>query len=317
MLDIDVTGRIVVGVDGTGGSEDTLRWAVKAAERHGRGLILAMAYPTVNLPNQWRSIKTGRMTGAMKRQQRKAEAALSKLVESVKEMAPTVDVNSVVHGTDPTALLVDLSATADLVVVGSYSLEGARAVTLSGVTDSVLVHARSSVAIVPKGTDFDRPGRVVVGVDESTDTEMTLKWALYEADTAGVELEMLTTWELPSSWGETGSSGLAAEEQTEIETALMDMLTKYLDEVGGLFPKVKVIKRVECDSALSALQKASKTARLIIIGSRSTGGLGSLLIGSISRLLARQSEAPVIAVRNRSFLDSQEDHLDNQENIAQ
>lgn len=303
MQQIDLTGRVVVGIDGTGGSENTLNWAAATALRHGRGLTLAMAYPQASLPTAWRSMKTGRVTSSMKKQQSRADAELSRILELTKSQYPGLDVTEIHGSQDAAGLLVEASKTADLVVVGSAPIQGIRGAALGGVTDSVMMHAKSSVAVIPKDMSLKPKGNVVVGVDESTDAQLSLKCALREAHLSGVDLEMITAWQIPTSLSDGSPTGIGSEEIALIEQDSMALLTRYLHEVAADFPDVKVVKKVVCETAAAALVEASVNASTVFVGGRGSGGFAGLLLGSTSRLLSRQSSCPVIVVRNRSLFN--------------
>ncbi len=297
MIDIDVHERIVVGAHPIRGSESTVRWAARHAARSGLGLTIAMAYPDVNLPQQWRAIKAKRETKFIKMSKAAAEQRLAEVVELARAEQPGLDVNSIIHGNDAAELLVTLSTKAHLVVVGTHSVNGVGSIALGGIADTVLVHSKCSVAAVPREYAEDRQGPVVVGVDEDTRADTTVALALAEAAHSDSDVIMVNAWQIPASWGENAPYIVSAEEQQEISAASMEMLTNTLAKVAHLHPHIKVTKKSVCAIASEALAEESKTARVIYVGNRGRGGFAGLLLGSTCRQLARQSQCPVIVVR--------------------
>ena len=57
------------------------------------------------------------------------------------------------------------------------------------------------------------------------------------------------------------------------------------------------LPRRHCDGAERARQGSTFTYDLIVIGSRGKGGIGRLLLGSVSEAVARDAPCPVLIVR--------------------
>ena len=133
--------RIVVGVDGSTQSKQALRWAASAAKASGAIIdaVAAWEYPAnfgwVTVPNDWNP------GTAM-------EKALSATVDEVFGTDRPVGMRlSVVEGY-PTAVLLDASKDALMLIVGSRGHGGFAGLLLGSVSASVAEHATCPVLVV-------------------------------------------------------------------------------------------------------------------------------------------------------------------------
>lgn len=134
------TGRIVVGVDGSEISAAAIRFAFQQAERRHIGITAVhAAVPTRPHP----SLRVPADIVEQIDQQLLAEA-----MESKRVLFPAIDVRTeLVHG-HPAQALIDASAGAELVVVGSHGRGGFAGMLLGSVSQAVLQHAACPVAVV-------------------------------------------------------------------------------------------------------------------------------------------------------------------------
>ena len=65
-------------------------------------------------------------------------------------------------------------------------------------------------------------------------------------------------------------------------------------EIG---PVVQVHRRLGCEVPASRLVDESRSAQLVVLGSRGRGGFDGLHLGSVSSADARSARVPVIVVR--------------------
>jgi nucleotide-binding universal stress UspA family protein len=135
--------QIVVGVDESPAADDALDWAAAEAEMRGASLVVLHA---------WTYPYEGWRTGvAEPRDEMKLDAArvLDAAVHRVQAAHPLVVVHARLVEDGPTDALVDASAAADLVVVGTRGRGGFRASLLGSVSRSVIFHASCPVAVIP------------------------------------------------------------------------------------------------------------------------------------------------------------------------
>ncbi len=139
--------EIVVGVDGSAGSHHALAWAADEARRRSSSLRVVMAW---ELPFY-------AMTGLVNAPPEDAlrQAAASAFELAMQEAAQSVDltgidvVTALEHGT-AAGVLIDASASAELVVVGSRGRGALTGALLGSVGRAVVSHARCPVVVVPE-----------------------------------------------------------------------------------------------------------------------------------------------------------------------
>jgi nucleotide-binding universal stress UspA family protein len=180
--------RIVVGVDASPGALRALAWAADEARLRLASLQVVHAYQAQALaaplyfPSQeglpGRAMAAGgrppeeevaesfeeraQFHDAVRRQ---AEDLLEGLLEEVGEAVEGIDVQrSVVEDRNPAQALVELSADADLLVVGSRGRGGFSSLLLGSVSHAAVLHALCPVVVIPSGAEDRKaaaPGRVV------------------------------------------------------------------------------------------------------------------------------------------------------------
>jgi nucleotide-binding universal stress UspA family protein len=137
----DVTGRIVVGVDGSKPSGAALDWAIDEADRQGADLLVlhAWEYP-------YRMISEGFAPGSDLGQV-DAAIVVDEAVELARERMTGSVHRRLVEG-GATESLLDVSEAADMVVVGSRGRGGFRSMLLGSVAHAVSTHAHCPVVVV-------------------------------------------------------------------------------------------------------------------------------------------------------------------------
>jgi nucleotide-binding universal stress UspA family protein len=142
-------------------------------------------------------------------------------------------------------------------------------------------------------------GLIVVGVDGSESSIEALRWAVAQARLTNASLEVLSTWELPTSfgWSPPWPADFNPEKQTK--TALAEIVDHELGTQSGLEVRQSV---VEGNAAL-ALVHAAKHAELLVVGSRGHGAFTGMLLGSVSEYCAAHAHCPVVVVRHMAATD--------------
>lgn len=137
-------GRIVVGVDGSGGSDEALAFACRRAELTGEEVVVI---------HGWRD---GRATGTTRRdvpsrfmdRMAEEERLLAEAVAGVQTEHPDVHLEAEAIPVVAWRALADASAAASLVVVGSRGRGAFTGMLLGSVSQQVLQHAQCPVAVV-------------------------------------------------------------------------------------------------------------------------------------------------------------------------
>ena len=139
--------QVIVGVDGSEGSRHALEFAVREAGLRSTSL---RAVSTWHVPWSVQSGAPGLDAGLIISGLRaNAQEALRGMVAAVASTAEGVDIVSDVREGRPAEVLVELSAAASLLVVGSRGIGGFRGLVLGSVSHQCAQHAACPVAIVP------------------------------------------------------------------------------------------------------------------------------------------------------------------------
>lgn len=143
--------RIVVGVDGSGGSEDALEFAFEQAQRRQLALFVLHAWrPSVASTMAWSGAAPFGALAPMdlSEEARDAEILLAETVAGLSETYPGVQVDREVLPLAPARALADATVSAALVVVGSRGRGAFAGLLLGSVSQSLLHRALCPVAVV-------------------------------------------------------------------------------------------------------------------------------------------------------------------------
>ena len=169
--------KIVVGVDASPGALRALAWAADEARMrlatlqvvhayHAQALAAPLYFPSrEGLPG--RAVAAGELPPEEEKAEaleqraefqdavhRQAEDLLEGLIDELGEAAEGVDVQrSVVEDRNPAEALVELSADADMLVVGSRGRGGFTSLLLGSVSHAAVLHARCPVVVIPSGAE--------------------------------------------------------------------------------------------------------------------------------------------------------------------
>jgi nucleotide-binding universal stress UspA family protein len=138
--------RIVVGVDGSPSAGEALRWAVRQAQLTGAGVeaVIAWHLPLMAGGYAWPPVGVLESTDFGQLAGRVLDSAIT---EALGPAAP-VPVTRVVTEGNPAQVLLDRSADADLLVVGSRGHGGFAEALLGSVSQHVVHHAACPVVII-------------------------------------------------------------------------------------------------------------------------------------------------------------------------
>jgi nucleotide-binding universal stress UspA family protein len=258
---------IVVGINGAAASLAAVRLAAREAMARGRPLRVVHAF---TWPGS--SLRAPQQDYAAARHE--AAGIVQAAVATARRCTPSVQVTSQLIDGLPIRVLLQQSRAAELLVLGHD--DGGRAAQLS--VDSVLLqtvsHAWCPVAVA-RGP---RPpsGTLLAAVDGSPDSIHALRHAAIEARRRSVAIEVAHVVE------RSGPSAEAAGRR------LLAAAVAAVPELPA--PRTRLLIG---DPAI-ALVRASRSARMVIVGPRGAGG--STLLGSVAEKLLRRCVCPTVFV---------------------
>jgi nucleotide-binding universal stress UspA family protein len=290
--------EIVVGVDGSPEADTAVRWAAARAAHTGTALHLLYAYavpvpspamPLAGVPPYVVDPEDYRRAG---------EAVLAAAEERARGYADNVQVRTRLRAGGAAQALIDASATAGLVVVGSRGLGGFTGLLLGSVGVQVSSHAHCPTVVVRQ--NVSTAGPVVVGVDGSEASDLAVGFAFAEAARIDTGVLAVHAWgaPLPTGAGEATALALIREEDHQgHQRVARQLLTEALAPLRRQFPDVPVDELVAEAGAASALIDAADGAAMVVVGSRGHGGFTGLLLGSTSQAVLHHAGCPVAVIR--------------------
>jgi nucleotide-binding universal stress UspA family protein len=271
---------IVVGIDGSQAAIRAALWAVPEAKAHELPLHLVYVMP-IETDTSEADVPDAEFDYGME--------ALEAARQAVVARDDSVKVETkLLHGKLNSAL-TDLSASADMMVVGSVGV-GFFAEMILGSTAASL--ARDSVCplaivrAVHRYADVPTEGPVMTPFSARVQTGAALGAAFREADIRGAELMVVRTgalraWSLPAS-----STSIAAA--TDPDTIAR------IDEWRQKFPSVAAQSIAIEGYPVAYLEQMSKSAQLIVVNRTRTGE--SHHLDSIAHAMVYHAKCPVLVV---------------------
>jgi nucleotide-binding universal stress UspA family protein len=302
------TGRIVVGYDGSPNGRHAVEWAAREAQRSGRPLTVLSAVDEGGLVVGGPAGLAGWPHLAPRGQAVAEEGA-----ERARSAAAGVHVAAATEAGPPTALLVQASRTADLVVVGTSGHGVLRNLAVGSVAASVTAHGHCPVVVV-RGDGDVLPGPahpVVVGVDGSAWSRTALAFAAATAEGAGASLTVVHAWNVLAGdqWADAYARGLVADGEdprARERPAAQEALDAAVASIRGQHPGLLVKALMPEGPPAVALLGAEPDPGLIVVGTRGRGPFTSLLLGSVSHAVVHAARRPVAVVRGVVGAEAQE-----------
>lgn len=304
---------IVVGVDGSDHGQCALVWAAREAERRRRPLHIVTAYSVPIFAAS--GLDGGYATVDDSVIREGAEAVLQQAVDKVSGY--NIDVDASVENGDASGVLLEMSETAELLVVGTRGRGGFVGRLLGSVSSALPAHAKCPTVTVPlvcsdrlgETTEDKRiraeqakPGHqlvenvVVVGVDGSEQARVAVLEAAAEAERLGATLRVLCA--VPQF-----SGSLAWVPAPMDRKALMEDIQVQLDAgmawLKSHYPDLPMEAELKDGSPVDVLVEASKHVELVVVGTRGRGGFTGMLLGSTSAGVLHHAKSPVLVVPDR------------------
>jgi nucleotide-binding universal stress UspA family protein len=270
---------ILVGYDGSPGSERALRWAARQARVAKMVLTVCQVWgPGFPVrPDEGAVLEFARQSGE------RVVAEGLRLAGGIMEPA---DVRPMLTPGSAAAVLCEHSGEADMVVTGARGRGGMAGLLLGSVSEHVAAYAHGAVVVVRghwfPAADFGR-GSVVVGADGSPGCRAAVDFAFRQA--ALWEVPLLAVCALADA---PGSLGHARVCQKGFELTITEAAEKQ--------PEVAVQRSVVPGDARGAILAACRDAQLVVVGSRGRGGIKGMALGTVSQAVLHHAPCPVAVV---------------------
>ena len=284
---------IVVGYDGSPGSQDALRWAAAEAVREMAPLRIVEAFELVVVSRSspgrvvpLEALRTARQKG------------LEAVAETVRLQHPGLPVETSLVGGGAVAAVLEEAEHARLVVLGSRGLGGWSGLMVGSVASQVTTHAQCPVVVIPHDP---RPHAhegptVVVGVDGSKASAKAIDFAFDQAEALGAQVVALHAWTTSIRNYADGASMFQFDAQ-KIEDEARLLVAESVAGAAADHPDVQWRTELVSGSAAQALVRRAGSADLVVVGSRGRGGFTGLLIGSVGQSVLHHAQSPVAIVR--------------------
>lgn len=287
---LEATDRpIVVGIDGRPHSEAALHWAVTAARsrRAPLRIVLVADAPELQRYVPYRPDGETFMVPARPRRH-PYDDDLDRAVAAARlQLRPGTVTGRRAPGSAATVLIED-SADAAMLVVGTRRRGQLAAAALGSVSATVAAHARCPVVVVgtePPESAADLP--VVAGITDDRAADGVLDFAFREAAARRAPLTVVHA-------GRPGAVEPRHPERFFGGTA--PALAARVANYASRYPGVTVTSHVAGAAAADELVAASTRAQLVVVGSRGRGRVSGLVLGSVGQYLLHEAHSPVAVV---------------------
>ncbi|WP_125616290.1 universal stress protein [Specibacter cremeus] len=303
---------IVVGIDGSEQSHYALKWAAREAHRRGRPLHLVTAYTVPIFAAS--GLDGGYATVDDDVIRQGAEAVLREAAATIADFDITVDAR--VENGDAAGVLIEQSETAELLVFGSRGRGGFIGRMLGSVSSALPAHSTCPTVVVPlkcapridaeipDGTMGAAPGAtkiadvenvVSVGVDGSEHARLAVLVAAEQAQRDGRRLRVICAVQ-----PYTGSLAWmpAPVDREELFAEIRAQLDAGEAWLRSHFPRLEMIVDLIEGAPVEVLSEASRTSKLLVVGTRGRGGFAGMLLGSTTDGVLHHAKGPVMVVRN-------------------
>jgi nucleotide-binding universal stress UspA family protein len=142
---------------------------------------------------------------------------------------------------------------------------------------------------------MDFSDTIIVGYDGSDHSAKALRWAARLARSGDHPLAIIHAWVYPLVTKDLGPvNGVAGSGHRNVANTLLEEAVAAAEAAA---PGVQVRTELITGGPRTVLESASRTALLMVVGSRGLGGFLGMLLGSVSLGLITHAGCPVIIVR--------------------
>jgi nucleotide-binding universal stress UspA family protein len=284
---------VVVGLDRSETGRAAVEYAAELASRRHLPLRLVHVYEMLSTAVRPSFGGMPDMEGFIRNS---AQRLLDETVEIVNLHHPDVAVATALRKGSPAHVLLEESQSAHTIVLGSRGSGGFADLLIGSTTLHVAAHADCPVIAVPSPPDPANPRHgVVVGADGSELSEAAIGYAFETASEMGEKLTAVHAWHDPARLG----VGMMMPHTVDPVDVIKDERSVLAESLVGWqekFPDVVVEPKVALGHPVPTLITQAANARILVVGCRGRGALGSLVLGSVSHGVLHHATSPVAVV---------------------
>jgi nucleotide-binding universal stress UspA family protein len=155
---------------------------------------------------------------------------------------------------------------------------------------------------VPEADAEPVRGRIVVGVDDSEQAAVALRWALAEGVLRQATVEVVHSWSPPMSAMPFGATLRLRAHEGEIDAVARESVDEIVDaalaEMDDQPPEV--LRTILPGAPALTLVEVAEGADLLVVGSHGRTGLSRLVVGSVAMACVQHAPCPVVVIRTPS-----------------
>jgi nucleotide-binding universal stress UspA family protein len=214
---------------------------------------------------------------------------------------PKLDLGADVLVGPPDKRLAELSAEAELTVVGRRGLGTFTRLLIGSTSEAVANHGEGPVVVVPDRWQPERHagGPVVVGVDGIDQSEAAVEFAFEMAAARKVPLWMVHVWDVPTAhtWDTAAISGVHDRWKEIASRRVHEIAERWHDK----YPDVDLHEKIRQSHPVLGLLDAcvATDAQLLVVGGHRHNRVSGMLVGSVARGVLHHADIPVAVVHER------------------
>ena len=287
-------GTIVVGVDGSEHAERAVHWAARQAALEGRALDLVHSCEQVLLRDTaWLDAQGINHAELIRSLREAGEASLAHARLLAAQESTGLEVRTHVVELDARDALIDASASAHLLVVGSRGRGPLTSLVLGSVSAAVARHAQCPVVVCRPAGELPETPHVLVGADGTAASVPVIEFAFLQASLRGLPLTVLHCFF-------DAAAGTRPELVESAEYASYEDLRLLLAEsVAGLqekFPDVEVDLQLGRGLVDECLLGQAPHAELVVVGRTEAHGWARFLHASCAFAVLERAHTTVAVV---------------------
>ncbi|MGW4819972.1 universal stress protein [Streptomyces sp. NPDC004227] len=291
------TPPVVAAVDGSDDSLRALDWALDAARRRGAPLraVHVRQYAALAQPDVLVAGPPGD----------DGDPVLEQARVHLGERTSGTEVEYAGLDGFPGALLPELGASAQLLVLGSRGRGGFASLLLGSSSLAAARDAECPVVVVPRpgrevhGETAAGPGpRVVVGVNVDSPDEALLDFAFTEAAQRGARLQVVAAYPWPPpAWAAPAEVTTLMVDQGAVENETRTLTEGFLTPHRARHPDVLAEPHVAPGDAAGLLVAASRDAELVVVGRHRRRLLApARMMGSVTQAVLLHAASPIAVI---------------------